>query len=91
MQLKNNGKGVKIGQRVGLSYCDELKIRRFYSEDNIKGNKKCNLWTLRSALLGMYCALSIFGSQKWPLLVINTGLDILFSSLNTCGFQNVQV
>ena len=54
MQLKNNGKGVKIGQRVGLSYCDELKIRRFYSENNIKGEKKCNLWTLRSALLGMW-------------------------------------
>ena len=54
MQLKNNGKGVKIGQRVGLSYCDELKIRRFYSENNIKGEKKCNLWTLRSAILGMW-------------------------------------
>ena len=54
MQLKNNGKGVKIGQRVGLSYCDELKIRRFYSEPNIKGDKKCKLWTLRSVILGMW-------------------------------------
>ena len=62
MQLKNNGKGVKIGQRVGLSYCDELKIRRFYREPNIKGDKKCDLWTLRSALLGM-CIVNFWKSM----------------------------
>ena len=33
MQLKNWGRGVTMGQRIGLSFCDELKIRRFMSSD----------------------------------------------------------
>ena len=51
MRMKNHGKGVKIGQRVALSYCDELKIRRFYREPNIEGDKRCSLWNVRSLLL----------------------------------------
>ena len=39
--------GLTIGQRIGLSHCDELKIRRFYSEPGIRGGKKCQLWTPR--------------------------------------------
>jgi len=48
MQLKNKGRGVMIGQRDGLSNCDELKIRRLYSEDGIEGGKKCKLWNERT-------------------------------------------
>ena len=29
MQFKNYGRGVTMGQRIGLSFCDELKIRRY--------------------------------------------------------------
>ena len=47
MQMENWGRGVRIGQRIGLSYCDELKLRRFYSEPGIKGGKVCKLWTPR--------------------------------------------
>ena len=54
MQLKNYGRGVKMGQRIGLSFCDELKLRRFYSEPGIKGNKKCQLWTERTCLCKNY-------------------------------------
>ena len=36
MQLKNAGRGVTLGQRKGLSFCDELKIRRFYSEERLR-------------------------------------------------------
>ena len=47
MQKEEQGRGVKMGQRIGLSYCDELKIRKFYSEPGIEGGKKCKLWTSR--------------------------------------------
>ena len=41
MQLKNKGRGVMIGQRDGLSNCDELKIRRwiiliYYCTENLE-------------------------------------------------------
>jgi len=44
------GPGVEIGQRKGFSPCDELKIRRLYSETNppIRGGKTCKLWTERT-------------------------------------------
>ena len=45
--MENHGRGVKLGQRIGLSYCDELKIRKFYAEPDIAGGKKCKLWTSR--------------------------------------------
>ena len=41
--MENHGRGVKLGQRIGLSYCDELKIRKFYAEPDIAGGKKCKL------------------------------------------------
>ena len=47
MQTENYGRGVTIGQRIGLSFCDELKLRRFYSEPGIVGGKKCKLWSPR--------------------------------------------
>ena len=31
-----------------MSYCDELKIRRFYSEPGIVGGRTCELWTERT-------------------------------------------
>merc|ERR1712227_607119 len=48
MQKEEQGRGVKMGQWIGLSYCDELKIRKFYSEPGIEGGKKCKLWTSRT-------------------------------------------
>ena len=47
MQKENFGKGVTIGQRLGMSFCDELKIRRYYSEPGIKGRRQCELWSPR--------------------------------------------
>jgi len=58
MQMTNWGRGVTFGQRVGLSFCDELKIRRFYSEPGIRGGKKCKLWTERTC-----CCLSFSGNK----------------------------
>lgn len=48
MQWSNWGRGVTIGQRIGLSFCDELKLRRFYSEPGIEGGGTCQLWTHRT-------------------------------------------
>ena len=47
MQKENFGKGVTIGQRIGLSFCDELKLRRFYAEPGIRGRKQCEVWSPR--------------------------------------------
>jgi len=41
-------RGTVVGQRVGLSFCDELKIRRHYAAPGLVGGKKCELWTPRT-------------------------------------------
>ena len=51
MQKENFGKGVTIGQRIGLSFCDELKLRRFYAEPGIRGGKQCQLWSPRFSII----------------------------------------
>ena len=53
MQKENFGKGVTIGQRIGLSFCDELKLRRFYAEPGIRGRKQCELWSPRCRTLSV--------------------------------------
>jgi len=43
-----NGHEPYIGQRVGLSFCDELKIRRYYSLPGMNENRICLLWNERT-------------------------------------------
>jgi len=47
-QTEHYGRGAVVGQRVGLSFCDELKLRRHYGKPGVKGGRKCNLWTPRT-------------------------------------------
>ncbi|XP_023349589.1 zinc metalloproteinase nas-4 isoform X2 [Eurytemora carolleeae] len=47
-QTENWGRGAYMGQRIGLSFCDELKIRRHYSKPGLKGGEGCNIWTPRT-------------------------------------------
>ena len=61
MQKENFGKGVTIGQRIGLSFCDELKLRRFYAEPGIRGRKQCEIWSPRFWAL---CQCVIINSQS---------------------------
>ena len=81
MQKENFGKGVTIGQRIGLSFCDELKLRRFYAEPGIRGRKQCEVWSPRFRAL----------TCKGIVLCLKIGLqDVQVPGLQWCTTRGIQ-
>ena len=63
-QTENYGRGAEVGQRIGLSFCDELKIRRHYAKPGLKGGRSCALWTPRTCR----CKYIDKKDQGWKLM-----------------------
>merc|ERR1711974_6831 len=70
MQLKNYGRGVTMGQRIGLSFCDELKIRRWDAAKcgSFDLSKDLAEFSERQADQGSTSS-STWGLPSWRLLI----------------------
>jgi len=68
-------KGTTMGQRLGLSFCDELKIRRHYSKPGLEGGKVCKLWNARTCRCKFINTGDEYNKENCEELVANDALN----------------